>query len=177
MAKNVIKGLDKVLKDLKAFGEDAEIEISGITKETAQQIKADAIVNVARVAFNNGKIGQSIYTQKEGKLNQKIIVGLDYGAYVEFGTGAKVKVPAELQKVASAIRKNNTKGTFKKGLQSIRDWCKKKGIDESVAYPIFMSILNKGLTPRPYFYPAFVKGRETYLKDLEDLLEDLTKKV
>ena len=32
------------------------------------------------------------------------------------------------------------------------------------------------LQPQPYLYPAFVKGRKQYLKDLKDLLKDLTKK-
>jgi HK97 gp10 family phage protein len=32
------------------------------------------------------------------------------------------------------------------------------------------------LQPQPYLYPAFVKGRENYLKDLKELLKNLTKK-
>lgn len=32
------------------------------------------------------------------------------------------------------------------------------------------------IQPQPFLYPAFVKGRENYLKDLEALLEDLSKK-
>ena len=32
------------------------------------------------------------------------------------------------------------------------------------------------ITPRPFLYPAFVKGRVQYLEDLIDLLNDLTKK-
>ena len=32
------------------------------------------------------------------------------------------------------------------------------------------------IQPQPYLYPAFVKGRKKYLKDLKELLKDLTKK-
>ena len=32
------------------------------------------------------------------------------------------------------------------------------------------------IQPQPYLYPAFVKGRTQYLKDLKKLLKDLTKK-
>lgn len=32
------------------------------------------------------------------------------------------------------------------------------------------------IAPRPYLYPAFVKGRSQYVKDLEKLLDDLGKK-
>ena len=33
------------------------------------------------------------------------------------------------------------------------------------------------LPARPYLYPAFVKGRQQYLEDLEDLLKKETKKI
>ncbi len=32
------------------------------------------------------------------------------------------------------------------------------------------------ITPRPFLYPAFVKGRTQYIDDLQDVLDDLTKK-
>tara|TARA_R110000850_G_scaffold245885_1_gene370775 strand:+ start:263 stop:694 length:432 start_codon:yes stop_codon:yes gene_type:complete len=37
-------------------------------------------------------------------------------------------------------------------------------------------VKNINLQPQPYLYPAFVKGRKQYLKDLEKSLKDLTKK-
>ena len=72
--------------------------------------------------------------------------------------------------------KGKKAGSFEQGLRAIKDWCKSKGIPEDAAYPIFMSILRKGQKARPYLYPAFVKGRTQYLKDLKKLLKDLTKK-
>jgi HK97 gp10 family phage protein len=33
------------------------------------------------------------------------------------------------------------------------------------------------LQPRPYLYPAFVKGRQQYIEDLEALLKNETKKI
>lgn len=32
------------------------------------------------------------------------------------------------------------------------------------------------IMPRPFLYPAFVKGRTQYIDDLQDVLDDLTKK-
>ena len=103
-----------------------------------------------------------------------IIVGLNYGVYVEFGTGKQVQVPSELRDIASKFK--GRKGSFKEGLESIKDWCRSKGIDEKAAYPIFISILEKGITPQPYLYPSFVEGRKQYLKDLKDYLKELTNK-
>ena len=172
MSDKTIKGLTKVLKDLERFGDEAKTKIDAVTKVTSMDIVADAKSFAPK---NNGKLAQSIVYTKVGEADYKVVVNSPYGAYVEFGTGSKVKVPTELQGIASQF-KGKKSGTFEQGLRAIKDWCKSKGIPESAAYPIFMSILKKGQEPQPYLYPAFVKGRAQYLKDLKKLLEDLTKK-
>lgn len=172
MSDKTIKGLTKVLKDLEKFGTEAKKEVDEVTKITSMDVVADA---KAFAPKNNGKLAQSIIYTKVGESDYKVVVNSPYGAYVEFGTGSKVKVPTELQAVASKF-KGKKAGTFEQGLQAIRDWCKSKGIPENAAYPIFMSILRKGQEPQPYLYPAFVKGRKQYLKDLKELLKRLTKK-
>ena len=167
-----VKGLSKVLKDLEKFGREADKQVHNITGDVATKIQVDATFNAP---FNNSKLRQSIASIELGKADYKVIVNSPYGAYVEFGTGAKVKVPAELSAVAAQF-KGKKAGSFEKGLRAIKDWCRNKGIDEGAAYPIFMSILKKGQEPRPYLYPAFVKGRIQYIKDLKHLLTTLTKK-
>ena len=169
-----VKNIDKVLKQFKQFGKEAEKMVEETTSSNAKEIVRNAKANVTRVAFNNGKLAQSIYDDKNTYANYSIKVGLEYGAYVEFGTGKQVRVPKELQDQANKFKGKG--GNFEQGLQSIKDWCKNKGIDEKFAYPIFMAILRDGLTPRPFLYPAFRKGRIQYLKDLESDLEHLTKK-
>ena len=172
MSDKTIKGLTKVLKDLEKFGDEAKKEVDTITKVTSMDIVADA---KAFAPKNNGKLAQSIVFTKVGEADYKVVVNSPYGAYVEFGTGSKVKIPTELQAVASQF-KGKKAGTFEEGLRAIKDWCKSKGIPENAAYPIFMSILRKGQEPQPYLYPAFVKGGTQFLKDLKKLLKDLTKK-
>ena len=172
MSDKNIKGLTKVLKDLEKFGSESKKEVEEITKISSMDIVADA---KAFAPKNLGKLAQSIIFTKVGDADYKVVVNSPYGAYVEFGTGAKVRVPAELQDVASQF-KGKKGGSFEQGLQGIKDWCKNKGIPESAAYPIFMSILRKGQEPQPYLYPAFIKGRKQYLKDLKELLKRLTKK-
>lgn len=172
MSDKTIKGLTKVLKNLEKFGSESKKEVEEITKISSMDIVADA---KAFAPKNLGKLAQSIIFTKVGEADYKVVVNSPYGAYVEFGTGAKVRVPAELQDVASQF-KGKKGGSFEQGLQGIKDWCKNKGIPEIAAYPIFMSILRKGQEPQPYLYPAFVKGRKQYLKDLKELLKRLTKK-
>ena len=168
----VIKDLDKVIKQLKGLGEDGVKMISNVTQANASEIAANAKV---LAPSNNGKLRQSIHTVKIDELNYKIVVGVSYGAYVEFGTGVKVQIPTEMKEIAARF-KGGGGGSFKEGLKSIEDWCRSKGIDVKLAYVIFVSLLNKGIDAQPFLYPAFVKGRRQYIKDLEKGLETLIKK-
>ena len=173
-----IKGINKLINNIKKFGKEAEKDIDLTIQSVSTEIQANAKINAP---INNGDLKQSILKEKtkDKDLSYSIYVGgvaKSYGVYVEFGTGKQVSVPAELSELASELRKKDNKGSFDKGLQSIRDWCKNKKIDEKLAYPIFMAILKKGLRPRPYLYPAFVKGKKTLKRDLKDLLKHLTKK-
>lgn len=166
-----VKGINKVLKELQRFGDEADKMVNETTEGNAQEI---SVMAKQLAPKNKGKLAQSIFVEKEADMLYSINVGLDYGAYIEFGTGKKVKVPSELKDVASKFK--GRKGSFKEGLQSIKDWCRSKGIEESAAYPIFISILNNGIQAQPFLYPAFVKGRKQYLKDLKSDLEHLTNK-
>ena len=170
-----IKGLDKVLKKLSKFGDEADKSILLLTRSNAQEIAADAKRNAP---VNFGKLRQSIVSEQvneKDSLSYVVGVNAEYGAYVEFGTGAKVQVPSEFSDMAARF-KGGRGGSFEQGLQAIKDWCKAKGINQSAAYPIFMSILNTGINAQPYLYPAWVKGKAKYLKDLKDELKRLTTK-
>lgn len=166
-----VKGIEKTLKRLQKLGNDAEKMVDQTTEGAVTEIALSAR---SRAPKDSGKLQQSIIQQKVKDITYEVVVTELYGAYVEFGTGAKVSVPAEMQDLANKI-KSNPSGSFEVGLQSIKDWCKRKGIPQEAAYPIFVSILNKGITPQPFLYPAFVQGREQYLKDLKALLKQLTK--
>ena len=169
--KLVVKGLKNAINELKEFGEQGVKLISDITRANANEIAANA---KTLAPSNNGKLRQSIHTVQINELRYKIVVGVSYGAYVEFGTGVKVQIPDEMKDIAAQF-KGVKGGSFEQGLKSIEDWCRTKGIDIKLAYVIFVSLLNKGMDAQPFLYPAFVKGRKQYLKDLEHGLEQLTK--
>ncbi len=169
--KTKIKGLDKALKDFMKFGEEGEKLVSSVTKVTAKEIEANAKIAAPK---NLGKLAQSISSVELDKLSYEVVVGVVYGGYVEFGTGRKVQIPSELSDEAAKFRGNG--GSFDEGLKAIKDWCRQKGIEESAAYPIFISILKNGIEPQPFLYPAYVKGKGTYVKDLKHTLQYLVKK-
>lgn len=173
MASKGIKGVSSVISELRKFGKDAEKMIDAETEAIAFQIESDA----KRLAPKNfGKLAQSISHSKPRPLNRIITVNELYGAYMEFGTGTKVKVPAEFSEMASSF-KGSRGGTFEQGLEAIKIWCIAKGIDEKAAYPIFAKILGAGINPQPFLFPAWQKGKKDYVKNLEALLKRLNKKI
>jgi HK97 gp10 family phage protein len=151
-------------------------------KKEEKQIKKDLHKIVMANAFEGAsiakrkapkafsKLAQSIGIEKDGELKANVVVNMDYAPYVEFGTGGKVDVPQEWSKLASEL-KGKGGGGFSKALQSIKDWCRLKGIDEKAAYPILMTILEQGQRPQPFMYPAWQKVKVQYKKDLENYVK------
>lgn len=105
-----IKGLDKVLKDLRKYGDKADKEVSNIIEAVASEIKDDAKeIARAKKVFDTGKLVQGINTEKVDKYHQKIYAREKYSAYMEFGTGGKVNVPNELKDVAIQFKGKGVK--------------------------------------------------------------------
>lgn len=168
-----VKGINIVISELRAFGKDVEKMIDAETQATAISIMTDA----KKLAPKNfGKLAQSIGNEKVKTSLYKVTVNELYGAYMEFGTGTKVNVPAEFADIAASF-KGKKQGTFKQGLEAIKVWCRAKGIDEKAAYPIFAKILGAGINPQPFLYPAYVKGKKDYLKNLNNVLKHFNKKI
>ena len=173
MGSVMIKGLASTIAELRAYGKDIDKMIDAETESIAFQIETDA----KKLAPKNfGKLAQSISHAKVKPALYKVTVNELYGAYMEFGTGSKVNVPAEFADMAATF-KGKKQGTFKQGLEAIKVWCKAKGIPEEAAYPIFAKILGAGINPQPFLYPAWVKGKKDYQNNLERLLKSLNKKI
>lgn len=154
-----VKGLKELLKTLKIPISDIDKIVAANNSEMAQKARSKAPVD-------RGQIHQNIEPVKFGELHYGVVANAKHSGWVEFGTGTKVRVPPELAEDAAAL-KGLRGGTFEEGLRNIRDWCRRKGIDEEAAYPIFISILRKGIEPQPYMYPAFISQKNDFTKDME----------
>ena len=100
---------------------------------------------------------------------------------------AKELAPVDTGKLVQSIKSMEVNSTtYKVEVFSPYGAYMEFGTGKSVEVPqelLEMALRFKGegerevnITPQPYLYPAFVKGRETYLKDLNTLLINLTKK-
>lgn len=174
MVSKGVKGVNETIAKLTSFGKDVEKQIDAEIEATVFFIEAEA----KKLAPKNfGKLAQSISHAKVKNLTWKVTVNEIYGAYMEFGTGTKVKIPAEFADIAKTFQGKKTRGNWKDALESIKVWCKSKGIDEKAAYPILAKILGAGINPQPFLYPAYKKGEKELILNLERLVKSVNKKI
>lgn len=157
-------------RTLSDFGKNAEREAKAAINAAVDMMITDAKSNAPRDLFD---LVNSI--DKENADNGwrvVFFVGEPHGAFMEFGTGPQAKVPPELEQEAAKF-KGYSSGDFHQFLKNIEEWCARKGIPQDAAFLIALSILNKGLKPRPYFYPAYLKYRDRIMPDIRERLQRL----
>lgn len=156
---NLVGG-DRLRKALKAKGEALTKGVDAQMQRSMAEINANQKA-LAPVDF--GLLRSSLKFTKIAPLEYEIVSsgpGSEYAPYQEFGTGTKVSIPSGLEREAAKYKGGNG-GTFKEFVESMKDWCSKKGIPESAAYPMAVKIIKNGLRPQPFFFaPAFKEFRE-----------------
>ncbi len=147
-----VKGLDKLLKQLNALPGEIQEEVEDITEVNAFTIKRNA--SEAAPINKRKHVGGLINLKQSGvvfnfttdkEVRFKVAFTKDYAAYMEFGTGGRVKVPPELEKLAFKF--------LGKGIREVN------------------------LEPQPYLYPALVRQRPLWIKELKRMLKDRTSKI
>ena len=90
-------------KYIKKVGAKADRDLELLVAQTTQNISVRAKRVVSFVLTDQGGLVSSIRSRVSGK-NGEVKVGVNYGPFVEFGTGSKVKVPAELREYAMQFK-------------------------------------------------------------------------
>lgn len=160
------KDLDKILKLLDKNKEAVTQEVKDAINIVMLEGRNDA-VQKAPAAF--GKLRQGIGIESKDDFNKFVVSNADYSAYIEFGTGGKVKVPTEWQSIANQA-KGGKSGSFDDFLDSLKEWCRLKGIDQKMAYPIAVSILRNGIEPRPFMFPAFQNLKKNFKQEINAII-------
>lgn len=130
---------------------DAELldGVNAIAAEARQRAPAD-----------DGILRNQIVVQNNGNMNYSVAALPLYAPYVEFGTREKVDIPPGLEEYAAQFKGDFASGTYSEGgsaltaKEAIFEWCKHKGIDQNLWYPIYASIMIHGINPHPFFFPA-----------------------
>lgn len=162
------KELEGKLKNLTtALKVDVGDEINASVIKIENQAKRLAPVNF-------GQLRGSIAHSKDSELTYSVAANASYSAYVEFGTGPQVNVPADFKSYAQQF-KGKSGGKFKDMVEALTLWVKRKGIgngknDKGLAYVIALSILRKGMRPQPFLVPAYEMEKPKLIQRLNKLL-------
>jgi HK97 gp10 family phage protein len=157
----------KLNKLTTALKEDVSNEINASAINIENQAKRLAPVNL-------GQLRGSINKDKINELTYSVAANASYSAYVEFGTGPQVSVPADFTSYAQQF-KGKSGGKFKDMVEALTLWVKRKGIgngknDKGLAYVIALSILRKGMRPQPFLIPAYEMEKPKLIQRLNKLL-------
>lgn len=100
-----VKGLSDALRSLDSYKVDVLKKVESELQGTAMEIVADAKTNASsRGAVDKGNLVQSIAITKDAPFDKTIRSNANYSAYVEFGTGTLVDVPAGLEDYAKQFK-------------------------------------------------------------------------
>jgi HK97 gp10 family phage protein len=149
MAKRIeIKGLKNLIKELDKFGVEWKKTVSELTEASAREIETNAKMN-AQSSVDTGKLRQGIKAIEQTPLEWKVYAN---------ATGLAPY---------SAYVEFGTGGLVEVPQELTEVALKFKG----------KGIRRIDLRPRPFLYPAYVKGRKQYLEDLEAELKHLVSKI
>jgi len=180
-----IDGLAGLKDQVNGLIADIEQEIGFEIEASAQNIVRDA----KRLApVDQGQLVNGINYKKISPAEYEVVSEAPYSAYLEFGTGAKVQVPAGYEEFAAQFKGQKGPGTLDEFFLNILDWVKSKGItgaatgkrkgsqfnsdqqNYDVAYAIFLSILKKGINPHPFLIPAVETEKPKLLERIRKIV-------
>lgn len=146
--KAAIRGIEKAKREFTEYMED-----------NVQMLSDDIYAKAnSRVPSNTGFLKNSLYREVRG-LNAEVGASANYAAFMEFGTGTLTDVPNGLEEYAARF-KGMKFGSLDEFKEDLKDWMRKKGIEESALFPIMMKILTVGVEPQPFlFNSAFEETR------------------
>lgn len=187
-----IKGADAAIKRTEELAKKARENAQLALNAFGLSVERDA----KRLApADEGHLRNSI-NSKPGNLSVTVTVGVNYAAYLEFGTrkfAAKyvATLPADWQSYAATFKGKGT-GSMDEFIQNIMEWVRRKGIgadttgsgnvsssrssldkQQQAAYWIALNILQNGIRPHPFLYPAIYQTG--HLKELKKQLQNIFK--
>lgn len=83
-------------------------------------------------------------------LTAEVVVNVEYAPFVEWGTKTKVRVPGDIAGYAAQFR--GAKLGAGNAKRMIYAWMRRVGIAEEFWWPVFYSIITKGIKPHPFFF-------------------------
>ena len=191
MLKANVIGLDSYLKRLETAKKTVQAEVSGEIGDAAFKFRDDAARTAVANGGDRGTLAKSISAQQNNLFNWTVAVGATYGAFVEFGTKGKARVPAGFEDVAARFK--GFKGNGGKLYDAIYQWVKRKGLTatysvktqrrtkskgedkrtQQIAFLIARSIYRYGITPKPFFYMQVTPVRNQLFERIKAIMNGI----
>ena len=165
-----VSGVDVLMGKLNKMSERIQNDVLDEFNSSALNIQSNA---KKYAPVNIGTLRNSIQLKEDltkGKLVFTIGSKLSYAPYIEFGTGGKVTIPVGYEQFARQF-KGNKGGTFAQLLEALVQWVKRKGIEESAAYPIALKIVREGIMPHPFLFPSTEKNLPRLIEEFKNLFK------
>ena len=154
-----IKGLDKLQKKIGQLPKELQEEVVGEVQAWGFDVNAEQIGLISQQKIQDlGALQQNTKAVPKND-GVELISNVYYAPYIEFGTGAKVKVPAELNNYASQFR-GKKRGDFRTFVKALEAWLKRKGGNPKFAFIAALNIIKNGQEARPYFFPPYLRKRK-----------------
>jgi len=135
--------------------------------EEAANNWVDRAMNDAPVDM--GFLKNGIKKQAVQKGIWEVTSNAEYSPYMEWGTRQRVSVPTDLAAYAITFKGQGSKGGDVKAM--IYEWCRRKGIPEDKWWPIFISIMVKGVNPHPFFFIQYPFVEAEFFNHVKNILE------
>ena len=192
MLKANVIGLDSYLKRLQTATKTVQAEVSGEIGAAAMKFRDDSARTAVANGGDRGTLAKSISAQQNTPFNWTVAVGATYGAFVEFGTKGKARVPAGFEDVAARFK--GFKGNGGKLYDAIYQWVKRKGLTatysvktkrrtkfnkseekrtQQIAFLIARSIYRYGITPKPFFYMQVTPVRNQLFERIKVIMNGI----
>lgn len=153
----------KFKKQVEKFAKKSDQMLTSLVMTSAYNIMNNAKRNltanknrVTSALFNSIKV-----VMDNGKLIARVEVNKDYSTNLEFGSKSKMQVPAGVD----INLKPET--TFDELYQSIKLWCKRRGLPKEAAYPIARQIAKVGQEAHPFLHPAYMEEKPKFTSKLK----------
>ena len=190
MIKIKLDGIKGTIADVERIAKDSQQRTKIALVDFGTKVEADAKRDAPA---DEGKLRNSINSvYRDGEVS--INVTADYAAFMEFGTrkfAAKyvATLPADWKAYAATF-KGGGGGSFDQFIQAIMAWVRRKGIgadttssgnvsnsrssldkQQQAAYWIAINILQNGIKPKPFLFPAVKRHTPELIKDINEIFK------
>lgn len=167
-----IQGIEKLQAKIKALPKDLQEEVVGEIQAWGNEVNAEQLALISQQKIQDLGALQQNTKAVPNPDGVYLISNVYYAPFIEFGTGAKVKIPAEVANYAATFR-GKKRGTFAEFVIKMREWLKRKGYNEKLAFIAALNKIRNGSEARPYFFDPYLKKRRQLVERVKKVISDI----